>query len=117
MNDETKRCTCKAALLAVASSQLSAVGYSASDEILTIQFPDKGDRPGGIYQYAGVKPEVFDAFNAAKSKGSFFGEHIKGLERGIPLYAYTRLGNDEIADLITFPETAGTESTEEKIAA
>lgn len=101
--DTPKRNISTAILLAVASSQLNAIGYTPSDEVLTIQFPTKGDRPGGVYQYAGVKQETFDAFNAAESKGSFFGQHIKGRERGIPLYQYILLTPEEVAEHITLP--------------
>ena len=32
---------------------------------------------GRVYIYADVEPEVFEHFQAAKSKGEFFNEHIR----------------------------------------
>lgn len=97
-----------ATLLAVTSTQMNAIGFTPNPEdptkgTLTIDFPSKGERPGGVYQYEGVSQETYDAFVAAPSKGIFFGENIKGSVRGSPLFPYERLTDDEVAQFITKP--------------
>ena len=50
----------------VASSDVSAVGYDETTQILVVDFIKTGE-----YSYLQVKPEVFQAFMAAESKGRF----------------------------------------------
>lgn len=72
MNEETKplpdikMCACD-------SSQLSEYGYDESTKTLAIKFKHGGN----VYHYDNVSPELFSEFNAAESKGSFFGKRIK----------------------------------------
>lgn len=55
------------------SSQFVEVGYSHAHQAVAIRF-----RHGGpIYQYPGVTPEDWAAFDKADSKGSYFIKHWK----------------------------------------
>jgi hypothetical protein len=60
-----------------ASSQISAFGYDAATQTLAIQFPGRGNT-SSLYHYADVPAEVFEQMKAAPSKGTFFGEKIRG---------------------------------------
>lgn len=72
MNEETKplpdikMCACE-------SSQISEYGYDEATKTLAIKFK----HGGGVYHYDNVEPELYAEFNAAGSKGSFFGKRIK----------------------------------------
>lgn len=66
------------ALIACESSQVSGFGYDATTQTLAVQFPGRGATPGSIYHYSAVPPEVFADFQAAESKGKFFGSKIRG---------------------------------------
>jgi hypothetical protein len=63
-------------LNAVNSSQVKAIGYDPATKTLAVSFT-RGT--GAIYHYPDVAPEIFEAFRAAESIGSFFGQHIKQL--------------------------------------
>ena len=65
------------ALQSVQSSQVKAIGYDASSKTLAVQFARGA---GSVYHYPNVEPDTFEAFKAAKSIGTFFGQHIKPLE-------------------------------------
>lgn len=65
------------------SSQLHAYGYDPETNTLEIQFKSKSG-PGSRYRYANVDREMFNAFEAAESKGRFFGEHIKPYKDKFP---------------------------------
>lgn len=103
MDTPVKRRTTTAILMAVASSQLSAIAYSPGDQVLTIQFPQKDGQDPGVYQYEGVSQTVFDSFNASPSKGSFFISQIKGPDRNAPNYRFVKLTQEEIAEHVTLP--------------
>lgn len=60
------------------SSQITGFGYDAASQTLAIQFPGRGVTPGSVYHYAAVPPTVFAEFQAAESKGKFFGSQIRG---------------------------------------
>lgn len=55
------------------SSQISRYGYDAEARTMAVEF-----RRGGLYHYSDVPPEVFAAFEASESKGSFLHHNIKG---------------------------------------
>lgn len=63
----------------VSSSSIAAIGYSRDERLLEVEF-----KHGAVYQYRGVPPDVFDAFLAAQSKGTFFNRVVKDH------YLYTR---------------------------
>lgn len=64
----------------VISSDISSIGYDASQEILEIEFIK-----GSVYQYTGVPVGVFEAIMAADSKGRYFNANIK------KVYPYMKL--------------------------
>jgi hypothetical protein len=53
----------------VQSSNVVSIGYE--DGVLEVEFKS------GVYQYAGVPQETFDALMAAESKGQFVSRHIR----------------------------------------
>jgi KTSC domain len=56
----------------VESTSLESVGYDSTEQRLEIEF-----KHGAIYEYLDVPAEVFEAFLAADSKGTFFNNDIK----------------------------------------
>lgn len=54
----------------IASNLLKSFGYE--DGVLEVEFAKNGN----IYRYAGVDQALFDKFQAADSKGSFFLKEI-----------------------------------------
>ena len=64
----------------VQSSSIARIGYDPARRELGVAFLH-----GGTYVYAGVAAAVFEAFQAAESKGRFFHAHI--LDR----YSFRRL--------------------------
>lgn len=60
------------------SSQIAAFGYDLATQVLAIQFPGRGMKPGDIYHYSEVPGQVFMDMQAAESKGKFFGSQIRG---------------------------------------
>lgn len=71
------------------SSHLKCCGYDAESKELRVQF-----RAGDEYAYSDVPPEVWSGLQSAKSKGSFFGEKIRGV------FTSSRVGDPQ--------QTAGT---------
>ncbi|HNQ34101.1 MAG TPA: KTSC domain-containing protein [Methanoculleus sp.] len=57
---------------AVESTNIKSVGYNEEDEILEVEF-----HSGGVYNYVGVPPEVYEGLLAARSKGRYFGDFIR----------------------------------------
>ncbi len=55
------------------SSQIRRYGYDAETRMMAVEF-----HHGGLYHYSDVPPEVFAAFEANESKGSFLHHNIKG---------------------------------------
>jgi hypothetical protein len=64
----------------VTSSSLASVGYSPTTATLEVEF-----KHGAVYQYLDVPTEVFEAFLAAESKGTFFNSTVKNC------YSYRRV--------------------------
>jgi KTSC domain len=56
----------------VSSSNLASVGYDRTTQTLEIEFLH-----GGVYQYSGVPPSVYDGLMEAESHGSYFDRHVK----------------------------------------
>lgn len=56
----------------VSSSNLSSVGYDASNRILEIEF-----NSGRIYQYSNVPEDIYEGLMAAPSHGKYFYQHIR----------------------------------------
>lgn len=60
------------------SSQIAAIGFDAPTRTLAVQFvPRKGESQGSLYHYANATPQIYEAFQAAKSKGDFFYANIR----------------------------------------
>lgn len=66
------------------SSNIASVGYDPATEALEVEFKN-----GGVFTYAGVKPDTHRKLLAAKSVGGFFHQHIRGV------CACTKGGSDE----------------------
>ena len=64
----------------VHSHALAAVGYSKRLHALEVEFVN-----GAVYRYSNVPPEIYRAFITAKSKGSYYNDHIRDV------YLYERL--------------------------
>jgi hypothetical protein len=64
----------------VASTSLRSIGYDPAQRILEIEFVH-----GGVYQYAGVAPEIYDGLEQAPSLGAYFHDYIRDR------YAYHRV--------------------------
>lgn len=56
------------------SDLIGRIGYDAGKQIAYVQMLYSTD----WYGYEGVPPEVFEAFQAAESKGAFFNTQLKG---------------------------------------
>ena len=56
----------------VTSSNIRAVGYDSTTQILEIEFIESG-----VYQYMNVPKKMHERFMAAASKGRFFSANIK----------------------------------------
>ncbi len=61
----------------VTSSNLESIGYDPATLLLEIQFLGTPDKPGGLYQYAGVLPEDHAALMTSESVGKHFHAHVK----------------------------------------
>jgi hypothetical protein len=57
----------------VASSSIRSIGYDEDDEVLEVEFES-----GGVYRYADVARDTYEAFLSARSHGSYFHENVRG---------------------------------------
>lgn len=57
----------------VVSSNIHAIGYDVDRRVLAVEFMN-----GGIFHYGNITPEKWADFQAAESKGKFFGTQIRG---------------------------------------
>lgn len=64
----------------VTSSNLVSIGYSADRRVLAVWL-----KSGDLYHYHDVAPPVWNAFQAASSKGTFYGTVIRGKFRGVKM--------------------------------
>jgi hypothetical protein len=62
----------------VKSTNVKAVGYDAETKVLEVEF-----KSGGIYQYAGVQPEMYADLLAAESVGRFVSQVVRAGRRGL----------------------------------
>lgn len=63
------------ALTPVQSNRITAIGYDSTTTTLAVTFK----YGKAIYHYPNVKPDVYEAFMQAESKGKFFGTHLQTL--------------------------------------
>jgi hypothetical protein len=59
---------------------VKAVGYDAETKVLEVEF-----KSGGIYQYAGVQPEMYADLLAAESVGRFVSQVVRAGRRGLKI--------------------------------
>lgn len=67
----------------VESSQIHSIGYDAETNTLAIRFLSRGG-PGSMYHYSNVDAALWAEFEAAESKGAFFGKNIKPFKERFP---------------------------------
>jgi len=75
----------------VKSSQIAAIGYAPATSTLEIEFlPFKKtpDKPGSVYAYRNVPPQIHSELMQAESQGSFF---IKAIKPFPDRYPFTKL--------------------------
>ena len=61
-------------LIPVQSSNVAAVGYDSSKQLLSIRFKTSDK----VYEHYGVPAGVFNQIQTAESVGSFYARNIKG---------------------------------------
>lgn len=57
----------------VKSSNVESVGYDAGSRTMAVKF-----KSGGLYHYADVAKEEYDALRGADSVGAHLSKHVKG---------------------------------------
>ena len=62
----------------VKSTNVKSVGYDAYEKVLEVEF-----RSGGVYQYAGVQPEMYADLLEAESIGRFVSHVVRAGRRGL----------------------------------
>ena len=62
----------------VKSTNVKTVGYDTKEKTLEVEF-----QSGGIYQYAGVQPEMYADLLASESIGRFISQVIRAGRRGL----------------------------------
>jgi len=67
------------------SRNIAAAGYDVREHVLEIEF-----RSGGVYRYHEVSMDVWNALLNAQSKGTYFGQQIRGSYRTTKLDAHGR---------------------------
>ena len=65
----------------VSSSAIERIGYKERTRELWVLFNESGDHHS--YQYLGVPVRVFNRFLAAKSKGKYYNQYVKGEYRSV----------------------------------
>ncbi|WP_207000888.1 KTSC domain-containing protein [Trinickia mobilis] len=77
------------ALTKVDSTQIDSIGHDPATQTLAIRFKNRSTgAPTSLYHYSNFTAEDFAAFEAAESKGSHFGKHIKVFDKKYP---YTKI--------------------------
>ena len=64
------------AMTPVKSTQVKAIGFDEASKTLAVTFAYGA---GAIYHYPNIEKEIYNAFLASESAGTFFGKHIKAL--------------------------------------
>jgi hypothetical protein len=67
------------------SSNIAEQGYDTATQTLAVRFKGKDGRPGKLYHYAGVEPEVATEFAGADSLGSYLAVYIRGSYEATPI--------------------------------
>ena len=61
------------AMLPVASTMASAIGYDSENEVLQIEF-----NSGAVYQYSDIDEDTFEDLYASDAIGRYYNQYIKG---------------------------------------
>lgn len=81
----------------VDSSQMAEIGYDADAQQALIRFHSKTEgKPGSLYRYNNVSPEMFDEFANSESKGRWFGQNLKN---AVEKHPYTRVDENGQQDV------------------
>lgn len=72
------------------SSQIATHGYDPVTKTMALQFKQKNGTTVP-YHYANVSPEMYAEFEAAESKGRFFGQRLKSNAEAHP---FTKMVDD-----------------------
>ena len=62
----------------VKSTNVKSIGYNAEEKTLEVEF-----QSGGIYQYAGVQPEMYADLLKAESVGRFVSQVVRAGRKGL----------------------------------
>ena len=62
----------------VKSTNVKSVGYDAEEKVLEVKF-----KSGGVYQYAGVQPEMYADLLEAESVGRFVSQVVRAGRKGL----------------------------------
>ena len=57
---------------------MESVGYDPEEKVLEVEF-----KSGGVYQYAGVQPEMYADLLKAESVGRFIAQVVRAGRRGL----------------------------------
>ncbi|MEO1765034.1 MAG: KTSC domain-containing protein [Cyanobacteria bacterium J06629_18] len=61
------------AMLPVASTMASAIGYDSDNEVLQIEF-----NSGAVYQYSDIDEDTFEDLYSSDAIGRYYNQYIKG---------------------------------------
>ena len=61
------------AMLPVASTMASAIGYDSENEVLQIEF-----NSGAVYQYSDIDEDTWEDLHSCDAVGKFYNQYIKG---------------------------------------
>ena len=61
------------AMLPVASTMASAIGYDSENEVLQIEF-----NSGAVYQYSDIDEDTWEECKSSDALGKFYNQYIKG---------------------------------------
>ena len=75
-------------MVPVKSSNIKAVGYRATEELLFVAFLGGDKRPDTLYRYEKVSPIIHQSLMNASSIGGYFAKYIKDN----PLFPCTKIG-------------------------
>jgi hypothetical protein len=71
----------------VKSTNVDSVGYDPETKTLQVQF-----KSGGIYQYAGVQPEMYADLLEAESIGRFVSQVVRAGRKGLRIEEEKKAG-------------------------
>lgn len=75
----------------VKSTNVKSVGYDAVEKVLEVEF-----KSGGVYQYAGVQPEMYADLLAAESIGRFISQVVRSGRKGLRIEEEKKDANRQV---------------------